>query len=195
MPFAVLTTLIGYMLVSSFTPGPGNILALNTTSRFGWKKSRVLLLGICTGYLCVQTICTLTVYSLNTFLNQALDLLKYGGCIYMIWLAVHIIRSKPESAEKHAKPLFMTGFWMQLVNVKIYFYLTTLVTAYFIVYYKALWQLYMCGLGAVLLGSIATLVWAFLGVKLQSVFNKYYQIINWILGIFLLYCAWNIIRS
>lgn len=44
------------MLICSFTPGPGNILALNTTSTYGWKRSRTLILGICLGYAIVQTI-------------------------------------------------------------------------------------------------------------------------------------------
>ena len=50
MTSATFTSLLGYMLVCSFTPGPGNILALNTTSTYGWKRSRSLILGICLGY-------------------------------------------------------------------------------------------------------------------------------------------------
>lgn len=41
---ATFTSLLGYMLACSFTPGPGNILALNTTSTYGWKRSRSLIL-------------------------------------------------------------------------------------------------------------------------------------------------------
>ena len=44
MTSATFTSLLGYMLVCSFTPGPGNILALNTTSTYGWKRSRSLIL-------------------------------------------------------------------------------------------------------------------------------------------------------
>ena len=58
MAAAEFTSLLGYMLVCSFTPGPGNILALNTTSTYGWKRSRLLILGICFGYATVQAICT-----------------------------------------------------------------------------------------------------------------------------------------
>lgn len=44
MTSATSTSLLGYMLVCSFTPGPGNKLALNTTSTYGWKRSRSLIL-------------------------------------------------------------------------------------------------------------------------------------------------------
>lgn len=38
MSISVFWTMLGYMLVCSFTPGPGNILALNATTQFGWQK-------------------------------------------------------------------------------------------------------------------------------------------------------------
>ncbi|MEI3504124.1 MAG: hypothetical protein V8Q42_10905 [Anaerovoracaceae bacterium] len=46
----------------AFTPGPGNILALNTITNYGWKKGRPLFFGIFAGYYCVQTICAIFVY-------------------------------------------------------------------------------------------------------------------------------------
>ena len=36
MSISMLGTLSCYMVISSFTPGPGNILATNTTTRYGW---------------------------------------------------------------------------------------------------------------------------------------------------------------
>ena len=91
-------TLLGYMLVCSFTPGPGNILALNTTSRYGWKKGLRLVLGICMGYALVQLLCTLALYELNSVFGAVLEILKYAGSVYMIWLAIHMMRSKPETS-------------------------------------------------------------------------------------------------
>ena len=50
MTVTTLISLLLYMITCSFTPGPGNILALNTTSQYGWKESKRLILGICLGY-------------------------------------------------------------------------------------------------------------------------------------------------
>ena len=44
------------------------------------------------------------------------------------------------------------------------------------------------------IGSAATFTWAFLGIKLQTIYNKYFRVINIILGAFLLYCAWEIVK-
>lgn len=95
MTATAFASLLGYMLVCSFTPGPGNILALNTTSTYGWKRSRLLILGICLGYAIVQMGCSIALYSLNQVFEPALKILRYVGGIYMIWLAVHIFRSQP----------------------------------------------------------------------------------------------------
>lgn len=84
MAIAEFTSLLGYMLVCSFTPGPGNILALNTTSTYGWKRSRSLIFGICFGYALVQTICSTALYQLNQIFTPALDGLRIIGGIYII---------------------------------------------------------------------------------------------------------------
>ena len=92
-------TLICYMIICSFTPGPGNILSLNTTSRYGWKKSRFLILGVCCGYGIVQAICTFAIATVGSVLSSALSVLKYAGGIYMIYLSIQIIRSSPHTTE------------------------------------------------------------------------------------------------
>ena len=38
MPTYVIGNFLIYCIVNAFTPGPGNILALNTVTNYGWKK-------------------------------------------------------------------------------------------------------------------------------------------------------------
>lgn len=45
----VLTNFFVYAIVNAFTPGPGDILALNTVTNYGWKKGKPLFFGIFTG--------------------------------------------------------------------------------------------------------------------------------------------------
>lgn len=187
--------MFGYMVVCSFTPGPGNILALNTTTKFGWQKGKRLILGICAGYACVQVLCTLAVYGLNDFLTPLLAVLKYIGSIYMLWLAVHIFLSKPSSDNYNGKASFRDGFSLQFVNVKIYFYIMTLLTVYLVPNISTLPNLLLAGALVVAVGSLACLTWAFLGIKMQHVYTKYYKPINFILSLFLIYCTWDIIRG
>lgn len=188
-------TLLGYMLVCSFTPGPGNILALNTTSRYGWKKSLRLVLGICMGYALVQLLCTVALYELHLVLSNILEILKYIGGIYMIWLAIHMIRSKAEAPCDDKQPTFREGMLLQLVNVKIYFYIMTLLSVYFIPNLSQKGELALAGAVAVGIGSAASMIWALLGAGLQELYQKYYRWINLVLGFFLIYYAWTMIRG
>lgn len=56
MPMAVLSNFLIYCVVNAFTPGPGNILALNTVTNYGYKKGKPLFFGIFAGYYVVQII-------------------------------------------------------------------------------------------------------------------------------------------
>ena len=42
MPMAILSNFLIYCVVNAFTPGPGNILALNTVTNYGYKKGKPL---------------------------------------------------------------------------------------------------------------------------------------------------------
>ncbi|MBE6905520.1 MAG: cysteine transporter [Ruminococcaceae bacterium] len=155
----------------------------------------VSIWGICCGYFCVQMLCTVALYGLNSILAPALSVLKYIGSVYMVWLAIHIMRSQPTLDEQYGKPSFREGFLLQLVNVKIYFYITTLLSAYLIPNIHSFYGLLLAGVGVVAFGSIACLSWAGLGMSLQTVYTKHFKTINVIMGLFLLYCAYGIMRS
>lgn len=195
MTTSAFTSLVGYMLVCSFTPGPGNILALNTTSTYGWKRSRCLILGICMGYALVQTICTIVLYRMNQLFTSTLKGMRIIGGIYMVWLAIHIFRSKPEESVMQKSPSFLEGLLLQLVNIKIYFYIASLLSVYFIPNCETILSLVLAGTLAVSIGSAACLTWAFLGARLQKLYLSYSKPVNAILGLFLLYCAWTIVKG
>lgn len=195
MELSVIGTFLGYVVVSSFTPGPGNLLALNDATSYGLKKSRNIILGICCGYGIVQFLCTLALYIVNRHISSVLFMLKYIGGAYICFLALHIMFSKKSEDVSVKSPSFKSGCLLQLVNVKIYFYIITLITTYFIPNFPTITGLTLAGIGVVAVGCSATITWALVGAGLKNFFNKYYSIINVVMGVFLLYCAWDIIRS
>lgn len=82
-----------------------------------------------------------------------------------------------------------------LKNVKIYFYIMTLLMVYLVPHISTLPGLLLAGVGVVSVGGTACLTWAFLGIKMQRIYEKHYKPINFILSLFLLYCAWDIVRG
>lgn len=195
MELSAISAFLGYVAVSSFTPGPGNLLAFNCVTDYGIKKSKNIILGICCGYGIVQFLCTVALYIVNIHISYVLFVLKYIGGAYICFLALHIMMSQKTENIGVKNPSFKSGCLLQLVNVKIYCYIITLITTYFIPHFSTVTGLTLAGIGVVAVGCSATLVWAFAGVALKNFFNRYYRIINVIMGMFLLYCAWDIIRS
>lgn len=115
-------TIIGsylvYSLVTAYTPGPNNIVALHAVSRFGWSTGKKVLLGMTTGFVIVMLICGFSCYLLAEFIPSLVGILKYIGAVYIAWLGVHVMRSSP--SEGSAKNFsFWSGFCLQFVNVKI----------------------------------------------------------------------------
>ena len=193
MPTSALTALAAYMLINSFTPGPGNILTLTTITTYGWKKGKTLFFGIVCGYYCVQAICAAAIFGLSHYLSPMLTVLKYFGGGYLLWLSVHIARSRPDERSEAKEPSFWTGFLLQFVNVKIYFYGMTCLTGYIVPYYDSFAALLGTEMIIATVGSLASLSWAWFGMKIQKIYKKYYKPINIILAVFLVYCAWTMV--
>ena len=90
MPGYAIGNFFVYAVINAITPGPGNILALNTVGSYGWKKGKPLFFGIFAGYYMVQILCAVFVFGVSTFLPNVLRVMKYIGAAYILWLAIHI---------------------------------------------------------------------------------------------------------
>ncbi len=194
MPGYVLGNFFIYSVINAFTPGPGNILALNTVTNYGYKKGRPLYWGIFAGYYVVQVICAIFVFGVSTFLPDVLGIMKYIGAAYILWLAVHIALSKPITSTVEKSASFLKGFLLQFVNVKIYLYGITALTGYITEYSASLWVLLLFEIIIATIGTIATLTWIGMGVLIQRAYQKYYRVINIILALTLSECVYSMLK-
>ena len=194
MPIYVLGNFFIYCVINAFTPGPGNILALNTVTIYGWKKGKPLFFGIFTGYYVVQVICAFFVYGISTFLPGVMDVLRYVGAAYILYLAVHIAISHPARDHSEKSASFMKGFLLQFVNVKIYMFGITALTGFVISYNSTLTALLFFEIVIATIGTIATGTWIVGGLLIQKFYLRYYRVINIILAFSLLECVFSILR-
>lgn len=194
MPGYVIGNFFVYAAVNAFTPGPGNILALNTVTNYGYKKGKPLFFGIFSGYYVVQILCAIFVFGVGALLPELLGVMKYIGAAYILWLAVHIAISKApsDSAEKSAS--FTKGFLLQFVNVKIYMFGITALTGYVTDYSTSFWILLLVELVIATIGSTATLTWVGMGVLIQKAYTKHYRAINILLALTLLECDYSMLK-
>ncbi|MDE6102957.1 MAG: LysE family transporter [Oscillospiraceae bacterium] len=183
-----------YAIVNAFTPGPGNILALNTVASYGIKKGTPLFLGIFTGYYVVQILCAVFVFGINAFLSSVLGIMKYIGAAYILFLALHIAVSKPAEETADRSVSFWKGFMLQFVNVKIYMFGITALTGYVTDYSTSLWILLMFEMIVATIGTIATSAWIGMGVLIQNCYKKHFRIANIFLALILLECVYSILK-
>ncbi len=194
MPLTVLGNFLIYCIINAFTPGPGNILALNTVTNYGYKKGRPLFFGIFAGYYVVQILCAIFVYGINTLLPNVMSVMKYIGAAYILWLAIHIAISKPSSENTEQSASFWRGFMLQFVNVKIYMFGVTALTGYIVAYMSAFPALLFFELVIATIGTIATTTWIGMGVLIQKFYLRHFRIINIILALTLLECIWGMLK-
>jgi len=188
---AILAFLI-YVLINAFTPGPGNILALNTMSNYGCEKGKILFFGIFAGYYCVQALCAFFIYGLDQVLHPVMYVLKYVGAVYITLLAAHVAFSKPSDKTEENKPSFWYGFILQFVNIKIFLFGITALTGYVVPYYTSLGMLLLFEMIIATIGSIATITWIFFGGVFQKSYIRYFRVVNLFLSLILLECAYEL---
>ena len=195
MPTYAIGNFLVYCLINAFTPGPGNILALNTATNYGWHRGKPLFLGIFAGYYVVQVLCAIFVYGVSTLLPSVVGVLKYVGAAYILWLAFHIALSKPAEEEMAESASFTRGFLLQFVNVKIYLFGVTALTGYIVDYSSTLHVLLFSEIVIATIGTIATSVWISMGVLIQKVYLKHYRAINIVLALTLLECVYGMLHT
>ncbi|MCD8133151.1 MAG: LysE family transporter [Clostridiales bacterium] len=194
MPAYVLGNFFVYVLINAFTPGPGNILALNTVTNYGWKKGKPLFFGIFTGYYVVQFLCALFVYGIGTFLPDILGVMKYIGAAYILWLAVQIAISKPKEEKDEKSASYTKGFLLQFVNVKIWMFGITALTGYITGYDSSLPVLLFFEMIIATVGTIATLTWIGMGAIIQKWYLRYYRPVNIVLALILAECIYGMLK-
>ena len=194
MPSYVIGNFFVYSVINAFTPGPGNILALNTVTNYGWRKGIPLFIEIFSGYYVVQMVCAVFVYGVSAFLPDVLGVMKYVGAAYILWLAAHIAFSRPDEESGERSASFWKGFMLQFVNVKIYLFGITALTGYVTSYNTSLSVLVSFELVIATIGMVATLAWIGTGLVIQKIYLRYYRLINMILAVTLLECIYSILK-
>jgi cysteine/O-acetylserine efflux protein len=185
-----------YTIVTALSPGPNNILALNSTGNLGLKQSRKLLFGIYTGFLGVMAVCGVFSTILVAMLPNILVYMKYLGVAYIVWLAYHVVISKPmEVTENENSPSFWKGFILQFVNVKIILWGITVFTSFVLTNYHSSIAILGFILLLSLIGIVATHVWAVTGSAFSYLLKKYFRVSNIVMAALLLYSAVKLIFS
>ena len=137
-----------------------------------------------------MSICAFANFAFMKFVPSLHIWLSLFGAGYMLYLAIHIMRSKPHMEEENQSlNTFGAGLSMQLINPKLILYGLTVFSNFIIPIYQSIPVLMLFVLFLAIVGLIATSSWAYFGVVFRTFFAKYERIINIAMGLLLIYTA------
>jgi cysteine/O-acetylserine efflux protein len=180
-----------YVIVTTFTPGPNNIMAMTNAMRDGFHKTIRFLFGIFAGFIVILLLSGLLNLVLADLLPEVHTWLNILGAGYMVFLAIHIMRSKPiaddQSGNKYNS--FNAGFVMQFLNIKVIVYGITVFSLFIIQRFHDLASISLFAIVLAFIGFVATSTWAVAGNLFRPLLKKYYRIFNITMGALLIYTA------
>lgn len=179
-----------YAIVTTFTPGPNNLMAMANASKHGFRRSMGFNLGVGAGFLVLLGVSVVFSAGLYRVLPMIKPFMLALGAGYMLWLAWHVWRSKPDEAGAERAQLgFFTATALQFINPKGVLYGVTLATTFL---RPGVWstpELVGIVIALSALGVAATSCWALGGSLFQRAMSRHAKVVNAIMALLLVYCA------
>jgi cysteine/O-acetylserine efflux protein len=182
------TAFLSYLIITSITPGPSNLLVMNEARRYGIKGATPFLFGIMTGFIILGVATSLLTTSLYQWIPTVEPYFKIVGAAYLLYLAWQIVFSKKRNhPDTDSQSSFFSGLFFQILNVKSILYFLTAMSTFILPYHdsQAAMLFFMCV--TILIGCVALLLWALFGSAFKKVFAKYDKGINAAMCLLLLY--------
>lgn len=185
-----LAAFLTYALVTTFTPGPNNIMAMTNAGKHGFRRSLPFCFGVGAGFLLILGACVAFSAALYRALPRVQPVMTALGAAYMLWLAWKVWRNKPGNHGEEKTHLgFFTAMALQFVNPKGILYGITIATTFLQPDAFSLPALAGIVVFLAALGAISTACWALGGSLFQRLFQRHARVVNAIMALLLVYCA------
>lgn len=114
------TAFLSYLIITSITPGPSNLLVMNEARRYGIKGAIPFLYGIITGFIILGVATSLLTTSLYQWIPTVEPYFKVVGAAYLLYLAWQIVFSKKKNhPNPDSQSSFFSGLFFQILNVNV----------------------------------------------------------------------------
>ncbi|PGK52038.1 lysine transporter LysE [Priestia megaterium] len=187
-----LTAFLFYVIITSITPGPSNLLIMNEARYYGLRRSMRFNSGIITGFVVLGLVTTFLTSKLYHWLPLIEPYFKIIGAVYLMYLAWKIAfssKKKAEDGELEIQSSFLSGLLFQVLNVKSILYFLTTMSTFILPYSETLKTTFLFIFLTIFLGCLCLLLWAVFGSVFKKIFVKYDKQINIVMSILLIYCA------
>ena len=200
MTTELLLALLAFAFVSSFTPGPNNMMLLASGVNFGFRPTIPHMCGIGIGFGFMLLMVGLGIGQLFVQFPQAYTVLKVASVLYMLWLAWKIANAGPIKAtggNTAARPMtFLQAAAFQWVNPKAWTMCLTAMSAYTVPQHYT-WSVLIVAFVFMVINLPTVSVWTLFGVALRGLLSdaRRVRVFNVCMALLLVASLWPIIAE
>ena len=112
---------LSYVFITTFTPGPNNILSMTNAKKYGFRNSFRFNLGILTGFIILMIACSYFNLFLFNLMPKIEHFVGIFGAVYMLYLAYKVAFDTKigKGSAKKGTNTYLAGVTMQFFNPKV----------------------------------------------------------------------------
>ena len=172
-----LLALVLFAFVSTFTPGPNNMMLMTSGANIGFARSIPHILGVALGFGLMVFLVGVGMSGVFTRFPIAHQVLQVLSVLFLLYLAVKIARSKPKLETQAYRPMtFFSAMLFQWVNPKGWSMALSAVSLYNPT--ASLWGLGVITVTFVLINIPCCSSWVYAGKKISQ-FLKHDHHVRW----------------
>ena len=187
-----LFSLISYVLISSFTPGPSNISSASMAVLHGYRNTLKYQAGLAVGVFSLMLLSGLLSTVLLEYFPALEPIMRYIGAGYILYLAFGILKASYAFNDDSIKPLgFMPGLMLQILNPKLIVYAFTLFSGFLAPITGNIALLVLAAMLLAITSFCATSTWAIFGTTIKNYLHNpsLKTVVNILLSLSLVYTA------
>lgn len=184
-----LLAFLSYVVMTTFTPGPNNIMAMSNATRYGFRSSARFRIGACLGFFGVIALAIAFTAALHGAMPTIKPLMTFIGAAYILWLAYKTATSSPHGKDSAAQNTFLAGMLLQFLNPKGILFAVTIAAVFIVPYYDSSAALVGFAAALALVGLTAMTCWALFGSVFERFMTRNHRLVNYVMGALLVYCA------
>ena len=155
------------------------------------QKNAYFNAGVLTGFCIITLLCAFFCAKLNEWIPEIRLPMLVLGTLYLIWLAVKILRSTydTKAVEPKKGQAYLSGLFLQFVNVKVMVSAIVSIQMFVLPYYQSTEALAAFAIFIAIAGTSCNLIWSGFGSVASRLFANHTKLINTILAISLAFCG------
>lgn len=194
---SLVSSFVVYTVLSQFTPGPNNLMAMANASRFGVAGTRKFTVGVVLANIVFLTICCAGQEALRRLIPELGPWMKWVACAYMVFLGIVIMKDAGKDGQGELPSFSVNtvfkGFILQTINPKLILFCLTVAGGYLLPIANG--SVVILILLIVFMGCsayAANTLWAVFGAGINRFLSKYRKSIDWGMAVLVFLCALEI---